>query len=315
MPSDRDNRSGATARAQRLGVALALGACVAACVSGPGHAPPAGDPAAGDRAGDATGLAGGEGGDADGVLRPPFEISVWETCNAAGGCSAYAGVGNYGLDTSEWRPTLTVGECSYVEPAELACAPACEIWQVCLDGHCVDRPDPVSAGRVTVNGLKVGLALVPETAYHYYQVAFTPEPADGDLFDEGDRVTATAAGDEVPAFAIETLGVAPVVTSLACPPVLVAGQALSVSWTPSAQGEPVHFALRSINHANQFSAIDCESADDGSLTVDGAVVSRYLEDVRPGQLWILSRRHSAGVAAGDWQPCLTAEASASCSFY
>lgn len=244
-----------------------------------------------------------------------FAVSVTESVGAKGGPdSAYAGAGR----SWEWEPSFvaaTSGDCALVKPVEPPfCDPPCDLGTVCVaDDTCGPPHQALGAGDIVLTGLKVGCTLVPETQYHYYSPKFAPEPQDGDVFDEGDLLTATAPGDDVPAFSVTTRGVARVVTPLACPPVLEAGAGLDVSWTPGAQaGDRVAFVLQSGNHGGQFSRVLCEIADTGSLHVDAALLDAYLTEWRPVESWSLARWHEDHVDHSDVRVTFTASSLTGC---
>jgi len=245
-----------------------------------------------------------DGDAADGDAGDPllFELELVESTGAGGGsAAAYAWVDNPVVGDGAWIPTLSAGDCVYNTPEDPGfCDPACDPGQVCrADDTCGPPVSRVSAGRITITGLTVGLALHPVEPYLYYEPAWSPEPADGDLFAGGDLVTATAVGGTVPAFTVSSTGVDALETSLPCPLALSPGADLEVTWTPGGGvGDRVLFALQSGNHGLQFSSVTCEVADTGFLRVDAALIDAFAADFHPVQLWILRRQHEGAVAAG-----------------
>jgi len=241
----------------------------------------------------------------DGLL---FEIELVESTGAGGGAStsAWAWVANPEVGDGAWIPTLSAGDCVYNTPEEPGfCDPACDSGQVCrADDTCGPPITRVSSGTITVTGLTVGLTLNPVDPYLYYDASWSPEPADGgppadgDLFAGGDPITATAAGDTVPAFVVSTTGVDAMETDLPCPATLAPGTDLEVTWTAAGGADRVIFSLQSGNHGLQFSSVTCEVADTGFLRVDAALIDAFLADFHPVQLWVLRREHEDAVAAG-----------------
>ncbi len=284
--------------------ALVAMLALAGCDAGGGPSKDAGVDADGDL-GD-----GGDGdtGDTDGEDALLFELELVESTGAnGGGAAAFAWVANPEVGDGAWVPTLTAGDCVYNTPeAPGFCDPACDPGQVCrADDTCGPPITRVSAGTISVTGLTVGLTLRPVEPYLYYESVWSPEPADGgppgdgDLFSGGDRVTATAAGDTVPAFTVSTTGVDAMETDLPCPLELAPGADLEVTWTPGTGGDDrVVFALQSGNHGMQFSSVTCEVADTGFLRVDATLIDAFLTDFHPVLLWILRREHEGAVAAG-----------------
>ena len=86
-------------------------------------------------------------------------------------------------------------------------------------------------------------------------------------------------------------GVPQLATDLACPPPLERGIALQVRWTAGAS-DGVHLDLESGNHGGQFARIACDTADDGALDIDAALIDAYLDSPRPLDLWRLVRHNA-----------------------
>jgi len=264
-------------------------------------------------AADDAGDAGDDAGDSGG--RFPFEIELAESRSAnAPATSAFAWVTNLDGDDDAWIPTLTVGDCVYNTPQpEGFCDPACVLPQMCRhDNTCGPPPDAVSAGDIVMTGLRVGLTLRPVEPYLYYEAAWNPEPADGDLFAGGDVLTATAAGGAVPAFTVSTLGVDALATELPCPLTLTPGTDLEVTWTPGGGDDRVVFSLQSGNHGIQFSSVVCTTADDGQLRVDASLIDAFAADFHPVQLWILRREREDAAVAGPADVRLRATSRVAC---
>ena len=245
-----------------------------------------------------------------------FVVSVFESCSAIGDCFAYATAGG-GKAFQQPEPELAVPPCLFI-PALLPvnCDPPCEVGTVCNweTGECGKPVPPVSAGEIEITGLKTSCTLVPETRYYYYIPQFGQEPEEGDLFDEGSVITATAPGNEVPGFTISGLGVARVETPLSCPPSLDAAQPLVITWTPSGGAGTVAFSLQSGNHAAQFSRIVCETEDTGQLVVDASLLTPFLEDWHPVWSWTLSRQAQTWETVGEWAVGLSVSTSVGCTW-
>ncbi len=248
----------------------------------------------------------GDGEDAGDAI--PFEIELVESAAAASGQrAAYAWVANPPIQDGAWIPTLTAGDCVYNMPQEPAfCDPACNPGQVCRpDGTCAPPVSRVSAGAITVSGLRVGLTLRPVAPYLYYEPVWNPEPADGDLFEPGALVTAAAEGAGLPAFTVSSRGVDSMETALPCPAALVSGSGLDIAWTPAVETCPdgaesrIRFILQSGNHGIQFSSIVCTLPDTGFLHVDAALLDAFLADFHPVTLWVLRRVCEGRTRAGN----------------
>ncbi len=248
---------------------------------------------------------------------PEFQVAVYEWTSANDwepGAGATAG-----RERSIAPPageTLTVGPCTFVRPAPWDfCDPACTPPEQCgPGGHCVMPPGPLGAGDIAVTGLTVGLSLSPETRYMYYQAVFDPEPAAGDLFTEGAIIEATATGGDVPPFTVSVAGVAPMDTTLSCPPALDPEADLLVAWESAAEGGTIRFSMARAPPGPQFSSIRCEAGEVGALTVDRTLVAAWLEDWHPVQAWSLARTRRGTAALPEHRVTLIAETSVSCSW-
>lgn len=245
-----------------------------------------------------------------------FTVSVTEWTGSKGNPdSAFAGAGRGWQDEEPSSVAATAGDCALVLPVDPPfCDPPCELGSVCVaDDTCGAPNPPLGAGDIVLTGLKVACTLHPETQYHYYSALFDPEPADGDLFVEGARLVATAPGDSVPPFTVETRGVARLEHGLACPPALPEGAGLDVTWTPGAQaGARISFVLQSGNHGAQFARIVCDTADTGSLHVDAALVDAWLAEWLPFYSWRLARWHEEWIDVPDVRVTFSAASTAGC---
>lgn len=235
--------------------------------------------------------------DADIDIAPPgpveFVVDLIESRNVDGASPYGFAIAGRRFEESTANGT-TIGDCTFY-PAAMPpfCDPQCAIGTICVaDGECGAPLTPLSAGDITVTGLTAGLSLHPATQYSYYAPTFTPaEPADGDLFHADAHIVATATGGNVPPFEIAVHGVEDLSTSLVCPPPLQRGAALEVRWT-AGSAHAVHLDLESGNHGGQFARIACDTADDGALDVDAALIDAYLDSPRPVDLWRLVRHNA-----------------------
>jgi hypothetical protein len=194
----------------------------------------------------------------------------------------------------------------------------CEEW---CDGVCVAEnvcepwPTYASAGALTVTGAKASLAITPGDygfmgANVYYWYGDT-----ADLFDDGDPITATfaGAGAAVPGFAVTSAGVAPLaLTSLSNDELaLPNGQDVVVTWEAGAADTRVRLTLNANSaggHGSPYEAIiECDTADDGSVTIPRALVEAFPETYRwemcagkdcPMSTAVRYRRGSTDIAGG-----------------
>jgi len=241
-----------------------------------------------------------------------FHVRVLEFGSGGVGATARRG-GHLDPPVSE---SLIVGPCTFIQPAPWDfCDPACVPPEQCRsDGSCTMPKEPLGAGDITVTGLTVGLVLSPETRYQYYQPEFDPEPTDGDLFEEGAIIEATATGGNVPPFAVSVTGIAALQTDLPCPPGLDSDSDLVVTWEPSVGGGTIRFRMASSNHGNHYSSILCEASDTGELTVDHSLVAAWLSGWHPVDSWSLERSQRGSIDLPPYRVVLTASHSVGCSW-
>lgn len=160
------------------------------------------------------------------------------------------------------REAMRSGACTLATYTPSLCTPAC------TDGLCVETnvcepwPTLVSAGRLTITGLRAALTLEPQDGYYYSDGAL-PE----DLFDDAARVTASLAGAEIAALSVDADAVAPMVAAINDGKITVphpAGADFVIGWIPAGDGSRVRVMLNSNNlgHGQPFLAIlTCDVAD------------------------------------------------------
>jgi hypothetical protein len=267
-------------------------------------------------AGPADDIDAGSVGDA-GSAAMAFEIIISEYRGAGGESGfAYATVYNPFRGDGSWTVAASEGDCVFNQPqAPDFCDPACVLPEHCgADGECHPSIEPQSAGDIEVTGLRSALTLAVEGPYFYYLPEFDPEPEDGDLFDPGDAIEASAPGADVARFEVATTGVADLVTPLPCDLGLTAGHDLEVTWTPAGAGDTILLVLQSGNHGLQFSSIVCETGDDGSLTVGASLIGAFLAEWRPVESWRMSRYRDGSIRVGDVDVELRAMSTTGCTY-
>lgn len=168
--------------------------------------------------------------------------------------------------------TAAEGDCAvWVRPSSGNCEPACGPEATCEpDGTCAPFPRTAPAGRIEVDGLLVELAFVP-TALGTYDLEPWPPP---DIFADDATITVTAAGDETAAFVMQTRGVPPLGGGPLYGVELEDGVDEEITW-PAASGDAeIQLLLRVGWHGAPVEAVlVCETADDGSLTIPGALIT------------------------------------------
>lgn len=179
------------------------------------------------------------------------------------------------------------GDCAvYTHPAPGFCDPACGDQFCTAEATCVPYPSTVSAGDITVAGLRWPLTFTPGTLGYEHDARATPT----DLFDDDALITATAAGADVPGLTLTARGVRAMVAPLEYRE-LEAGVAETVTWTAEGDGR-VQVAFRRGWHGGPYTALlVCESDDSGAVTVPASMVDAYIDASGSGQVdyWWVAR--------------------------
>lgn len=178
---------------------------------------------------------------------------------------------------------MEAGDCrmwSY-EPGD--CGPCTGLCDA--EGECVPFPTPLSAGILTVSGVEGGDIEMEPSEYGYFLEGDVP----ADLFDADSDVTLSAAGGgDVDAFELAAGGVDPIAIDLVEGGEdgsqdtlrLEDGADLVLTWDPAQPATRVRIEINSNNRGHGLpvdSMIECESDDDGSLTVPRAMIEAFPE--------------------------------------
>ena len=154
------------------------------------------------------------------------------------------------------------------------------------DGTCQPFPTLLSAGDLEVSAPGGTVTLV-DSEYGYSPTNFI----DGDLAAPGQAVTLTAPGGaDVDAFELEARGVLPIALGEledagggeANALVLVDGDDVVVTWEPAGAGDRVRLDLMTDNTGHGLPVlewIECDSADDGSITLPQAMIEALPDKV------------------------------------
>jgi hypothetical protein len=210
---------------------------------------------------------------------------------------------------------LRIGDCAVFEPVFAPfCDPPCVAPEFCTVDGCRGHKPPLDAGRIVVTGLKVALTLQADPQYHFYKALLDPPITSGNLFDPGDLIAAVAEGAVLPAFELATTGVAGLVTTHPCPFEPGAGTPIGLKWEPSSAATRVRFVMQNEYHGGQFSRIVCDTADDGELVIDAAIVSRYLEEPKMTEAWRMDRYAQGVVSWAGGGAVLRAVSRADCRY-
>jgi len=192
------------------------------------------------------------------------------------------------------------GACALYIPHVPFCSTPCGGSAACVaDDKCQDYPVAKDVGTVTVTGVasSTGAGSFPLTSVggSYSPVGVTPSYPP---FAEGDDVSVSTTGGAYAPFSIHAKGVAPLVLGSDTYN-LQRGQPLSVSWTAAgaAASSTIHVKVDVSHHGGTKGQILCDTADSGSLTISGALVTMLMDLGVSGYPSIVVTRSSVGTAA------------------
>jgi hypothetical protein len=167
------------------------------------------------------------------------------------------------------------GPCRYYRVLALDnCDPPCEVEQRCLPGGtCAPWPERLSAGPVTVTGLKAAVTATPDDTAWYSVV---PDPP-ADMFGAGAAISVAAAGDAVPAFEAHVAGVADMEPGWPGTLQMEDGKPLPIAWPVKGDGARVEVAIQIGWHGKPPTDIIWCEADEasGGVEVPAAFVGMF----------------------------------------
>ncbi len=211
--------------------------------------------------------------------------------------------------------TLVEGDCRLLTFIPHFCTDYCD--GVCVaEDVCEPWPTFTDAGTLTIGGAKSAIVTEPGNFGFFGINGYYWSGDQADLFDDGDAITATFAGGELAGFSVAAAGVEPLVlTSVQNDEItLNNGSDTVFEWVPgTGTGTRVRITLNansSGGHGSPYEAIiECDTADDGHLTIPQALIEGFPETYRwemcAGQDCPLStalryRRGIVPVAGGDF---------------
>lgn len=291
---------------QRIAGVLALALACAACSDSDGGGGSAlrdaGRPGDGDAAANEHGAARGR-----------FVITLVAEVPASGdlpATPAYASLLGTVYDGPPLAPTPWVvteeeGDCRLLEPTRPLCDPPCRASEVCVaDGMCAAHPDTLDVGTVTVRGLRAQdgadvIELRPLTPSDAYQLPGSVR-LEYPPFAEGDRVTLEADGGALAPFSMSAPGIAPLALIGEGDIDFSAETATELRWTPPAEAgrSRVRVNVDISHHGGQKGEIECETDDDGALTIPQPLGARLIELGVAGYPGLQIAREALGEAPG-----------------
>jgi hypothetical protein len=178
--------------------------------------------------------------------------------------------------------TMRMGGCRLLEYQPAFCDPPCT--GVCGEGNvCTPYPEYVSAGNITVSGMRAQVTLTPSGCgfcsggVQYFSLESHPN----DLFDDDAAITASAPGAAFPAFSVSAGGVPPLQAPFAGDKItIVDDQDHTITWTSAGSDARVRLTLNANNQghgAPYLGILECDGEDTGSLVVPGALIAGFPE--------------------------------------
>ena len=208
-------------------------------------------------------------------------LTVTEVNATFGGSGSFFGEFMAGGLPVWHRETMVMGDCRLFEYDPPFCDPFCDFQFYCAEGNvCQPYPTFMSAGTITVSGLKTALVAQPSACGFCVGEQYQP-PAllPADLFDDGDPVSAVAAGAAFPAFTVEAAGVTPLEATFTAGKIVIQDDVdETVSWTAAGGDARVRLTINANNfgHGAPYEAIIiCDTADTGQVVVPGAMITAF----------------------------------------
>lgn len=178
----------------------------------------------------------------------------------------------------KWELKATVGACKLYTPKSVFCPTACGSSAACVDNNvCQPYPKSLVVGKITVNGLKTKTG---ETSFTMDPLLGNYQPI-GKTIDyppaaEGTEFSFAAAGDSVALpFTLAGKGIKPLKV-LNDTITLNDGQPIALTWvaaaSPSASSIKVMVDIS--HHGGVKGKVECETTDNGSLTIDAGLLSQ-----------------------------------------
>jgi hypothetical protein len=202
-----------------------------------------------------------------------------------------------------FKEPTTAGDCKLYQVAHPFCSPACSTGQKCIgnteSGTCATLPTAISMGTLTVNGLKLAsgstdpFSLTPIN--NSYESAGSTD-LDLNPCEPGDDVSVSGGSDDGPKFEVKSSCVERIKITSTNPLPFEPDKDTTLTWEPpSVSGKSRVTARFDISHHGGLGGIIlCETEDDGSLEIDGSLISGLISFGTAGYPVVLVTRVSSG---------------------
>lgn len=181
-------------------------------------------------------------------------------------------------DAIAWDKDQEADGCTLLLPRVPFCDPGCGT-AVCVDDDtCRAQPASKSVGKVTVKGVQTEsgakeFSVDPVQKTYQSGSVKLPYPA----FAEGDAITLTAAGADLPGFTVTGKGIAPLSLSGAESFPIETGKPLTLRWEKAGiDVSRIQVRLDISHHGGTKGKIECDVADDGELVIPAAMLDRLV---------------------------------------
>jgi hypothetical protein len=199
-----------------------------------------------------------------------------------------------------WQLKEEAEDCKLYTPMALLCQPACSGGALCVSTNmCMPYPPTQTVGSLTVKGLGSSELMVNPIANSYQLPAGTKLPYPP--CSAGSKIELAADGGEHAAFTLAAECVAPVEAPDSVK--IANGQPLALNWTAAKAGTTRIGVLLDISqHGISKGKIECDTTDDGSLSIPAKLVDALVELGISGFPTVVLTRTSASKAADGGPP-------------
>jgi hypothetical protein len=212
----------------------------------------------------------------------------------------------------QWDTSVTDGDCMLMLPRVPFCSTPCGSGAVCVG---MDMCEPYAMaqdlGTITATGFVLAsgdasFTMSPiQAGYQPPAAAMLTYPG----WTAGEKLELVTSGSAfTPAFTVGTRGVAALALTTPTPIALANDTALDLAWT-AAENSTIDIKLDISHHGGTKGKIECETDDDGSLTIGAALIGSLLDLGAAGYpTIIITRSHTGGAAVTGGRVDFTSQA-------